>query len=81
MYGIGGLGLRWQHRLYCGDSRSGISQNGDEWLCRNIEGLYEISGAMVRTVGREYAQQVNKRQSRDRAERGRGEAFGSLPLK
>jgi hypothetical protein len=34
---------------------------------------------MVRTLGREYDQQITERHSLDRAERGPGEASGLLP--
>ena len=48
-------------------------------LCRKLQELYELSGPMVRTRGREYDQQITERHSLDRAERGSSQAFGLRP--
>jgi len=55
------------------------SSKGSGRLCRKPQELYELIGPLVRTLVREYDQQITERHSLDRAERGPGEASELLP--
>ena len=53
-------------------------KKGSGRLCRKLPELYELIDWMVRTLGREYDQQITERHSPDRAERRSGQAIGLL---